>query len=117
MAEKAKKDEKEARRKEEQKNMSEETRIWRERDEIFDEEGKEAMQDTETANELLVDGTAKLQRALCFSSSCDTQKNMVEIAKANQETARIKKVRGCFCSSRKKCFCGDSSDYMETGLK
>ena len=94
MAEKAKKDEEDARRKEEQKKMSEETRTLREREEILDEEEKEAMQEMETVDELLADGTAKLQRALS-SSSCDTQKAkvayiMIETAKASQERARTK---------------------------
>ena len=94
MAERAKKDEEEARRKEEQRKMNEETRTLREKEEILNEKEKEAMQEMETANELLADGTAKLQLAVT-SSICDTQKAkvayiMIETAKVNQERARKK---------------------------
>ena len=95
-AEKKEQAEEEERRKREQEKLSQETKSLRDREEILNRKEQEAISEMETADELLADGTAKLQNALSSSSSgVDSQGAkvtciMIETATTNQERAKRK---------------------------
>lgn len=94
-AEKKREAEEEERRKRDQEKLRQENTSLRDRGKRLDREEQEAMEEMQTADELLSDGTVKLQTALSSGFKIDSQAAkvaclMIETAKANQAKAKSK---------------------------
>lgn len=72
-AEEKLKAEEEERRKRDKEKLRKETRLLRDKGERLDKEEKEVMDEMQTADELLSEGTSKLQAALSSGSKVDLQ--------------------------------------------
>ena len=84
------------RKKREQENLRQETRSLKENGESLDRKEQELMAVMQTADELLSEGTVKLQTALSSGSKVDSQGAkvaclMIETAKSNQAKAKAKR--------------------------
>ena len=82
--------EEEKRRKRDQEKLRKETRSLRDKGERLDKKEQEAMDEMQTADELLSEGTSKLQAALSSGSKVDSQGAkvaciMIESGKGKEE--------------------------------
>ena len=87
--------EEEERRKRDQEKLRKETRSLRDKGERLDKKEQEAMDEMQTADKLLSEGTSKVQAALSSGSKVDSQGAkvaclMIETAKLNQAKAKRK---------------------------
>ena len=83
------------RKKREQEKLRQETRSLKEEGESLDRKEQELMEEMQTADELLSEGTVKLQTALSSGSKVDSQSAkvaclMIETVKSNQAQAKRK---------------------------
>ena len=83
------------RKKREQEKLKEGTRSLKEKGESLDRKEQEVIEEMQTANELLLEGTVKLQTVLSSGSKADSQSAkiaclMIETAKSNQAQAKRK---------------------------
>ena len=93
--------EEEERRKRDQEKLRKETRSLRDKGERPDKKEQQAMDEMQTADELLSEGTSKLQAPLSSGSKVDSQGAkvaclMIETAKSNQAKAQTQTIRSCW---------------------
>ena len=93
--------EEEERRKRDQEKLRKETRSLRDIGEMLDKKEQEAMDEMQTADELLPEDTSKLQAPLSSGSKVDSQGAkvaclMIETAKSNQAKAQTQTIRSCW---------------------
>ena len=102
--------EEEERRKRDQEKLRKETRSLRDIGEMLDKKEQEAMDEMQTADELLPEDTSKLQAPLSSGSKVDSQGAkvaclMIETAKSNQAKAQTQTIRSCWRKLYQRMFC------------
>ena len=120
------------RKKRKQEKLTQETRLLKEKGESLDRKDQDTMEEMQTADELLSEGTVKLQTGLFSGSKLDSKVDsqgvkvaclMWETAKSNQAKARKleavrekQKVFVCVCSAikEKKVKLKDEQSFYNT---